>query len=188
MIDQTFDKIDFKEDGLPKEEYDTCTFISCDFYGTDLSGCSFLDCEFVGCNLSMAKLLKTSIQDTTFKNCKMLGLHFDQCNPFNLSFRFEGCTLNYASFFKTKLKGIRFRDCQLQEADFVECDLSGAVFDNCDLLQAVFDRTNLEKADLRTAVHYSIDPENNRIRKAKFSFIGLAGLLDKYDIVIDNGN
>jgi len=51
-------------------------------------------------------------------------------------------------------------------------------------LNATFDKTMLEKADFRTAYNYSIDPDNNRIKKAKFSQSGLGGLLHKYDIVI----
>jgi len=68
--------------------------------------------------------------------------------------------------------------------DFADADLSGAVFDNCDLYQAAFNYTNLEKADFRTAYNYSIDPEINRIKKAKFSISGLPGLLHKFDIDI----
>jgi hypothetical protein len=59
------------------------------------------------------------------------------------------------------------------------------VFDNCDLLQAIFDLSIIEKADFRTAYNYSINPEKNRIKKAKFSVLGLSGLLEHYDIEIE---
>ncbi|HUZ61183.1 MAG TPA: hypothetical protein VMU83_20575 [Hanamia sp.] len=36
-------------------------------------------------------------------------------------------------------------------------------------------RTNLEKADFRSAFNYSIDPELNEIKKAKFSSDELSG-------------
>jgi hypothetical protein len=42
----------------------------------------------------------------------------------------------------------------------------------------------MEKADFRSAFNYSINPEINRIKKAKFSLTGLQGLLGKYDIEI----
>ncbi|WP_373542362.1 pentapeptide repeat-containing protein [Chamaesiphon sp.] len=64
-------------------------------------------------------------------------------------------------------------------------DLSSSVFDNCDLTRTIFARTILEKADFRNSFNYSIDPELNRIKKAKFSQSGIAGLLDKYDIEIE---
>lgn len=43
----------------------------------------------------------------------------------------------------------------------------------------------MEKADFRTSYNFSIDPDVNRIKKAKFSLDGVRGLLDKYDIQID---
>ena len=42
-----------------------------------------------------------------------------------------------------------------------------------------------QAADFTTAHNYSIDPEINKIKKAKFSLSQLPGLLDKYDIVIN---
>ena len=69
--------------------------------------------------------------------------------------------------------------------DFSNADLSFSTFDFCDLQGALFDSTNLDRSDFRTAHHYSIDPENNRIKKAQFSLNGIIGLLDKYDIEID---
>lgn len=57
-----FDKKDYREDPLPKGEYESCTFKGCDFFGSDLSGCVFSECEFNGCNLSMVKLMKTAFR------------------------------------------------------------------------------------------------------------------------------
>ena len=84
------------------------------------------------------------------------------------------------------MKKTVFRDSLLVETDFAGADLSGATFDNCDLAHAVFENTILEKADLRTSYNYSIDPETNRIKKARFSVTGIAGLLEKYDIEIES--
>jgi uncharacterized protein YjbI with pentapeptide repeats len=73
----------------------------------------------------------------------------------------------------------------LQEVDFTESDLSGSSFDNCDLSGALFENTNLEKTDFRSAFNYTINPEINRMKKARFSLPGVAGLLEKYGIVIE---
>jgi len=70
--------------------------------------------------------------------------------------------------------------------DFTECDLTGSIFENCDLTNATFDNTIIEKVDFRTAFNYSINPELNRIKKAKFSIQGISGLLSKYDIDIES--
>ena len=116
----------------------------------------------------------------------MLGLRFDTCNEFGLSFSFERCQLNHSSFYKTKIKKTIFKNSQLREADFAKCDLTSSVFENCDLARASFENTNVEKADFRTSFNYSIDPEINRIKKARFSILGVSGLLDKYDIEIEH--
>lgn len=69
--------------------------------------------------------------------------------------------------------------------DFSEADLTSSAFINCDLSRCLFRQTILEKADLRSANNYSIDPEVNRIKNARFSASGVFGLLDKYQIKID---
>jgi fluoroquinolone resistance protein len=183
--EKTFEKINFTTNPLAKGEYEYCRFINCDFSNANIANIKFLECTFTDCNLSLSKLTNTTFRDVTFKDNKMLGLHFDTCNEFGLSFSFENCNLNHASFYQTKLKKTTFCNTQLHEVDFTECDLTGSVFDNCDLRGATFGRTIIEKCDFRTSFHYSIDPENNKIKKAKFSLTGIAGLLDKYGIEID---
>lgn len=84
------------------------------------------------------------------------------------------------------MKATRFINCNLKEADFTETDLTGSLLIDCDLLGAIFEKTILEKADLRTSFNFSIDPELNRIKKAKFSLTTVRGLLDKYNIDIEN--
>lgn len=182
--DTTFEKIDYTERALVSATYESCHFVNCNFSNTNLSGIQFSECVFTGCNLSMAKLGKTAFRDVTFKACKLLGLHFHDCDAFLFAVYFEHCILNVSSFYKVKLKKTIFKNTSLQEADFTEADLSEAVLDNCDLTNAVFDNSILEKADLRTAYNYSIDPARNSIKKAKFSVTGIAGLLDNYDIEI----
>jgi uncharacterized protein YjbI with pentapeptide repeats len=184
--DKEFNGINYLVEKLPRGEYEQCTFLNCDFSGSDLSGTSFVECQFKECNLSMAKVANTAFKEVRFKACKLVGLHFDSCNPFLLGFLFEGCQLNLSSFYRLTIKKTRFLDCSLQEVDFAEADLSQSQFINCDLTGAIFDRTNLEKADFRTSYNYAIDPENNRLKKAKFSLNGVAGLLGKYNIEISS--
>jgi uncharacterized protein YjbI with pentapeptide repeats len=183
--DKLFDKTDFKTSPFLKAEYEKCTFVYCDFSSSDLSNSKFIDCTFKGCNLSLAKISNTSFQDVIFLDSKMLGLRFESCNAFLLSFRFETCILDHSSFFRNKIKKTVFKDCQLREIDFTETDLTGSLFTNCDLDRAIFANTILEKCDLRSSYNYSIDPENNHMKKARFSMTGVKGLLDKYDIDIE---
>ena len=181
---KTFQGIDFSVEKIEKAEYENCTFNNCEFSNTDLSNINFSECEFTNCNLSMAKIRNTVFRDVKFKNSKLLGLHFQNCNEFLLTVEFEACLLNLSSFFKRKLKNTKFKDCSLQEVDFAETDLTNSLFDNCNLSGAIFEQSNIEKCDFRTSYNYIIDPENNKISKAKFSQHGIAGLLNKYNIDI----
>ena len=184
--DQIFDKLDFTQEPLTKGEYENCKFTNCNFEETNLNDIKFMDCNFQDCNWSLVQIIGTVLREVKFKDCKMLGLQFETCNDFGLSFSFENCQLNHSTFFQMNIKKTIFRNCQLREIDFSESNLSNVIFDNCDLAQAIFINTVLDKADFRTAYNYSIDPESNRLKKAKFSILGISGLLDKYDLIIEN--
>jgi fluoroquinolone resistance protein len=183
---ELFERVDFREKHLKKGVYEDCTFKECDFSDTDLAGIHFMECNFFSCNLSMVKLKNVIFRDVHFRECKLLGLRFDDCSEIGFSVDFESCILNHSSFFKTSLKKNVFRKDQFLEVDFTECDLSNSTFDSCDLKGALFENSNCENADFRTALNYSINPEINRIKKAKFSLQGIRGLLDRYHIEIED--
>lgn len=185
ISDRDFSKVLFSEHPLEKGEFENCTFADCDFSNGNLKQFKFIDCRFITCNLTMIQTNDTSFQQTSFKGCKMLGIRFDVCKPFNLSFTFDNCDLEHCSFFKLNLRKTVFRNCGLKSVDFSECDLSEATLLRCNLDNAIFERCILEKTDFRESVNYRIDPSINRMKKARFSLEGLPGLLDKYDIVVD---
>ena len=183
--DKIFEKIDYTVNRLTKGSYEKCSFVNCRFSATDVQGINFTDCTFKSCDLSTAKINKSAFKGVKFRDSKLLGVHFENINDFFFSVDFENCILNMSSFYKLTMKKTQFKKCSLQEVDFAECNLSGAMFSDCDFTRAKFDRTVLEKADLSTSFNYSIDPERNKIKKAKFSLYGIAGLLDKYEIEIE---
>lgn len=184
-VEQHFYDIQFADTPLEPGDYENCSFVSCNFANFDLTGFEFVDCRFEECDFSMAIITGTAFKGVHFENCKLLGLSFDRCNEFLLSMTFSGCQLTLASFQKLKLKNTSFASCNLREVDFTQSDLTGSTLAECDLAAAIFENTNLEKADLRSAFNFSIDPSNNRIRKAKFSRESLSGLLDKFGIIVE---
>ena len=183
--DKAFKNKDFTTTPMEKGEYDSCRFVNCQFENSDLSTLNFIDCTFEDCNLTNAKLNGVSLHDVTFKNCKLVGLLFNNCGGFTFSPRFEGCQLNLSSFYQVNVSNVVFTKCRLHEVDFSKANLTGCMFADCDLRGAVFSDTNLEKADLRTAYNVTIDPERNRLKKAKFSLQNVAGLLVKYGVEIE---
>ncbi len=183
--DEVFDKQDFTKKRLPKGDYEYCTFLNCNFSEGSLSEVRFLECEFVDCNISSTNITNTAFQDVKFKDCKLLGLSFENCNPFGFSIQVNNCQLNHGSFYQVVLKQTKLIDSQLQYVDFTETDLSQTSFDNSDLQGAIFENAILEKADFCKAINYTIHPEQNRMKGAKFSLEGVYGLLSRYGIEIE---
>jgi fluoroquinolone resistance protein len=180
-----FEDQNFAEQHLPQGKYSDCIFKNCSLVGVDLSLFAFVDCQFQGCLFSTTKLDQTAFREVKFVDCKLLGLHFEDCNDFLFAVTFENCDLSMSSFFQGKLKGTKFQHCNLYEVDFSEADLNEAIFDHSDLQRAIFKQSNLEKADFRKARNYHLNPELNRIKKAKFSAPEVLGLLQHYDILIE---
>jgi len=180
-----FEKIDFREERLAGGSYEECNFINCNFNCVDLSGMTFFKCIFEGCDASLVKLKNTSLQEVKFLDCKLLGVLFSECRKFLLELYFENCMVKLSHFAQMKLNNTHFKNCNLQETDFSEAELRGASFENCDLLQTTFFHTNLEETNFTSAFNYSINPETNRLKKARFSIPGVTGLLDTYGIEIE---
>jgi len=190
MLDrQCFEELDFgpeinQDNPLKLGDYDQCRFMGCDFSDASLAGMYFSECTFINCNFSGCQLSNVVWNDVLFKGSKMLGLHFEDCHKVPFRLRFEDCIADFSSFTKCRMKGFSFIRCSLKETDFSGADLQEVLFDACDLEKAVFEQSNLEKADFRTSHHFTIDPSQNRMRKARFASDGLEGLLNKYGLDI----
>jgi uncharacterized protein YjbI with pentapeptide repeats len=100
--DTTFEKDQLEH--TKKVEFEYCNFQFCDFSAKDLTNTKFIDCTFNGCNFSNVAFNKTVLNNAKFNACKLIGLRFDLCSDFGLSFSFENCILNYSTFFQTKIK------------------------------------------------------------------------------------
>ncbi|NUN69967.1 MAG: pentapeptide repeat-containing protein [Bacteroidetes bacterium] len=174
-----------KSGGPLAMEYTGCTFTGCDFASVKLTGRRFTECVFEGCNLTLANVSGTTFNSVTFRECKLTGVRFDEADTFLFTAVFERCVMERTVLTGMKLPKQEFQECRMKEADLSGCDLTGAHFDRCDLEGALFERTNLSKADLTTAYNFRIDPEQNKLTKTRFAASGIAGLLAKYDIIIE---
>jgi fluoroquinolone resistance protein len=179
---QVIEKLDFSHETMEKD-YDSTEFRSCTF--NNISGINFTDCQFNACNLSNASVNKCKAQDVSFIDCKLIGINFYQVLDFGLSLHFENCMLDYASFDNKKMNKSSFKNCRLHGVNFSKADLSKVTIDNCDLFEAVFSGTNLSGMNFTTNRNFSIDPQNNLVKKTKFASATLAGLLTKFDIIIE---
>ncbi|WP_163714562.1 pentapeptide repeat-containing protein [Mangrovibacterium lignilyticum] len=183
--DENFSNTLFQTEQLQNGAYDGCTFQSCSFADKQFNHLEFLGCKFIDCDFSQTKSVQTAFKDALFINCKLIGFDFSVCVDFLFQVKFESSLLDYALFGQKNMKQTRFKACSVKEADFSGTNLSGAVFEQCDLTNTLFDNCNLEKADFRSARHFTIDPNRNRMKGARFSNFALAGLLRNYRLKID---
>ena len=182
---KSFENIDYSEKAVTDSEFYQCNFTKCNFTNSDLSDIDFIDCTFTDCNFTLCLMKNSGFKDIKFNSCKIIGIDFSVCNNFLFTVSFNECHLDYSTFHSKKMKKTEFINCTLKQVDFTKVDLTASVFKNCDLSNAIFNQTMLEKVDFMTAVNYTLEPDNNKIKKAKFSLKGLPGLLSTYDIVID---
>ena len=183
--DITYKGTNFTTKPLQKGDYEDCSFVACNFNKADFTSFTFINCIFENCDLSGIKVLETGFQEVQFVDCKMLGIHFEHCNSFLLSLDFNLCKLDYSSFYQQDITQSKFDSCSLREVDFSESKATGVLFDKCNFIDAKFEQTNLVKADFRTAINFVINPELNKINKAKFSKEGVIGLLTQYDLEVE---
>jgi len=183
--DKKYKDQDFTKKHLAIAEYENCTFKNCNFSKSELSKISFEDCNFESCDFSNAEIQQTAFRECLFEVCKMIGLRFEDINPFLFAGTFDGCDLSYASFYKVDLTSTLFRGCDFTEVDFTEAKLNSVEVRNCNFQKATFQNTKLRNVDFRNAFNFNIDPAQNEITGARFSSSNVKGLLSKYDIEID---
>lgn len=171
-------------DFIADSSFESCTFKDIDFTALSLKSIKFITCTFENCNLANCSLQGSIFQDITFRSCKLLGLHFDDANPFGFSCQFLNCQMNHASFYQMQLQNCSFICCNLLGSDFSEVKAQGVSFEGSNLQDVVFERTDLRKANLLATQGLFLDPDENHIEKAKINRLQLHGLLSKYNIEI----
>jgi uncharacterized protein YjbI with pentapeptide repeats len=184
QLDLKFENTTFAENDIKYRDYENCVFTKCDFTLCDFQTVTFIDCTFFECNFKDTKINYVSLRGAFFTKCDFTNVNFAMTDQIIYDFGFQDCLLDYAQFYALKLKKMKFINCSMVSVDFMKADLTEVLFDNCNLRLAVFSETVANKADFTTSYNYIIDPERNKIKKAKFSLDGLVGLLAKYDIVV----
>jgi len=187
-FDQVFEKVHLGQGEILSGRFEDCKFVECVFESAELTNCIFSGCIFQECNLSLVQVTGTSFPSARFQNTKLIGVDWTRGNwsqnDFSQLDGFFDSVLSHSTFIGLKLKGIQIEDCVAHEVDFREADLSAVSFRGTDLAKSLFNNTNLTTADLSRARNYQIDPENNVLKKAKFSLPEAMGLLYSMDIEI----
>lgn len=176
------DKADVKE----KSAYESCRFVGIDLAGIDLSNSKFLDCTFEDCNLSNCKIMATLFNGVIFQKCKLMGLHFEDANPFGLSIHFEHCQLHHASFYQMNLQNCAFHFCNLESVEFTQIKAQGVSFEGSHLQDAHFEKSDIREANFTGVSAFCLDPDWNEIKGIKIPYDQLSSLVAKYGLNIQH--
>jgi uncharacterized protein YjbI with pentapeptide repeats len=168
---------------LKDKEFFKCRFVSCNFFKFEFISCEFENCTFKSCDLSLASVSGSKFLDVIFKDSKTVGVDWRKISKPS-SFRFVECKIDNSIFYRMDLYSINIIKSSAKNVDFVEADLTKGVFTRTDLSNSKFSRTNLSFADFSEALNYSIDPNNNKLKKTIFSLPDAVSLLSSFDIII----
>ena len=108
-------------------------------------------------------------------------IHFGRMS---LRFNFEDSLISICIFSNLDLQNTRFYNCQVKSCDFAKTNLKNVNFEDSDLEDSIFENTNLSFASFKNAKNYRIDPNQNLLKKTKFSIPEVISLLKVYDIEI----
>lgn len=165
-------------------EFYSCEFQGVNFANLPLKSTLLAECKFSGCNLANADLTNTSLRELEFTACNLMGINWARARRVS-DLAFKDCKLDFGSFQGLSLKGLKCLGSFALETDFSDADLTGSDFSRTSLAGASFVRAKLEKADLRSAVHYLIDPRFTSIKGAKFSFPDVISLITALGAEVD---
>lgn len=183
----SFEDMNFKTlDNISLEgrEFVSCAFTGINFTELRLKKAKFIECSFKECNLSNVDLMACSFRDVDFDQCKLVGVNWSALSSI-FELRFHDCHMDYSVFQELKLPNTIFEKCLLRDADFHGSDLRKARFTESDLSSCFFSRCNLEGADFREAKNYSLNLNDNKVRKAKFSLPEAVELFRHFEIEVE---
>ena len=186
---ETFRGVAWADGDLARRSFDGCTFLRCNLARANLRGTRFTDCTFKECDLSVATVNDCSFQEARFEDCKLVGVnwidaHWPRRGGLN-SLTFLRCILSHSTFAGLSLKRMTLKDCTAIDVVFSDADLTETDCTGTDFSESRFFHTNLTKADFRGATGYSIAPDQNTLRKTRFSLPEAISLLHSLDIVLE---
>jgi uncharacterized protein YjbI with pentapeptide repeats len=184
FFEQAFESISDK--GLVCEEshFEHCAFLNCNLSGSVFKRCKFIDCVFDHCDLSNLQIHGATFRSCTFKDCKLVGINWANSTAV-AHLGFERSVVSYAVFSGLDLRKSALKNCVAREADFADTNLSEVDCRGTDFAGARFSNTNLAKADFRGAINYAIRPDDNKLKKTKFSLPEATLLLHGLDIELE---
>ncbi len=181
---ETFSKLILTEETVESKVFDECEFVDCSFIGCRFEKCRLLNCGFEKCDLSNMIPMNSEFREVKFTNCKAIGIDWTRAGKIK-ELSFVECLVNYSNFRLLKLPKIVMKKCEVKEADFIETDLKDSVLAGSDFENSIFFKTDLSGVDFTHATNYTIDVNNNTLKKTRFSLPEALSLLSNLDIIVE---
>ncbi|CEG57200.1 pentapeptide repeat-containing protein [Legionella fallonii] len=189
FYDINFTELKLDKIELRNKRFENCLFSKSSFVETIFHSCKFVDCEFKECNLSSTQFKYSSFSDTVFEESKLIGINWTQLKWPNINLaspiKIYKSNISHSSFFELKLREIVIEECKAHDVDFRGCDLSNGSFMSTDFQSSLFLNSKLYAANFTDAINTVINPQENDIRKGKYSMPDVINLLHYFDIEIE---
>lgn len=168
-----------------KNAFEGCRFEKCSFETVAWERCRFQQCVFQDCRLLNVQPSSSKFHSVSFVGCKLAGFNFSRLDTkllFDIVIRDSkliSCTFARLDLTKSTFLSNEMEDCLFDNADMRGLNFSGTVFG-----ETHFRHCNLEKANFSDATGFIINPLENKVKGAVFSFSNALELLNIFEIVL----
>src|SRR5580704_16799296 len=76
FLNEHFKDLELSGKEILLKDFESCSFLGCNFSETTFNKCQFYECTFTRCNLSNAKVKSCSFFDTFFDESKVIGINW----------------------------------------------------------------------------------------------------------------
>ncbi|HEY95635.1 MAG TPA: pentapeptide repeat-containing protein [Dehalococcoidia bacterium] len=181
---ESFTKLILAEETIESRVFDEYDFTDCVLIGCKLEKCRFLNCKFIKCDLSNVVPINSEFREVQFSNCKAIGIDWTRAGKIK-ELSFSECLVNYSNFRLLKLPKTEIIKCEVKDVDFIETDLKDSNLSGSDFENSIFFKTDLSGVNFSHSTNYTIDVNNNTLKKTRFSLPEALSLLSNLDIIIE---
>jgi uncharacterized protein YjbI with pentapeptide repeats len=170
-------------DEFTNAEFDSCHFTGITFDQISFKSSVFIDCVFESCSFFQVNLLNTRIRTLHFKESKLSGLNWSDCNCLE-DIIFDDCKLDLSVFQSLELRNFCANNTSLKEVDFSGSDLTGAKIINCNTIGCLFNGAKLNGADLTGSGPVLIDPKFTKLKNTKIDLAETSNILKLIGVIV----
>lgn len=126
----SFSDCHFFGNNFDRADIISCVFLECSFVQVNIAASEIKNCYFRGTTFTKNNYNHTSIQETTFENCRFLDEH--------LLLNMKNCTLidceiSFSSFERSTTEAVTFRNCRIGDTDMATMHAEEHKFVGCQI-------------------------------------------------------